>query len=202
MAEVVLSSLVGSLVQSALTPKPPPPPQVQTLTREEATQMAQEALNPLFDEQLQNTLRQVDLHNIRRGFFGQVPGAALSGARAADVERSRAAATANLAQQMFGQSQQAALQAAALAQQQWQNQAQNVFRGIGTGLAGAQLSAELTGMVPFSGGQFTFPIQMGLTNMGVQNALGQGPQPAPTGGRFTLQSPAISRSNLNWINPF
>jgi len=100
MAEVVVPALIGgavnAVVNSIFNPPPPRPqlpqvPEIPVLSREEALQLAQSMLNPLFDEQLQETLRRVDIENIRRGFFGQVPGAALSGARAADVERSRAA---------------------------------------------------------------------------------------------------------------
>src|SRR5690606_6211694 len=131
-------------------PQLPPVPEIPALSREEALPLAQSLLHPLFDEQMQENLRRGDFEKIRRGFFGQVPGAALSGARAADVERSRAAAIANLAEQMVGQSQQAALQAAALAQQgllqqyqlaqqQWQNLSNSLMRGIQTGLLGAQM---------------------------------------------------------------
>src|SRR5690606_5817678 len=143
---------VNAAVNSIFNPPPPQPqlppvPEIPVLSREEALQLSQSMLNPLFDEQLQETLRRVDTENIRRGFFGQVPGAALSGARAADVERARATAIANLAEQMVGQSQQSALQAAALAQQgilqqnqlaqqQWQNLSNNIMRGIQTGLLG------------------------------------------------------------------
>src|SRR5690606_36652313 len=137
-------------------------------------------------EQLQESLRRVDIENIRRGFFGQVPGAALSGARAADVERSRAATIANLAEQMVGQIQQAALQAAALAQQgvlqqhqlaqqQWQNLSNSLMRGIQTGILGAQMWSDWTALVPFSGGQWTLGSRQALINIGVPQALSSPP---------------------------
>src|SRR5690606_29525204 len=95
----------------------------------------------------------------------------------ADVERARAAAIANLAEQMVGQSQQNALQAAALAQQgvlqqnqlaqqQWQNLSNNIMRGIQTGLLGAQMWSDWTGLVPFGGGQFTLGSRQALSNIG------------------------------------
>jgi len=217
MAEVVVPALIGGAVNAAvnsiLNPPPPQPqlppvPEIPVLSREEALQLAQSMLNPLFDEQLQETLRRVDLENIRRGFFGQAPGAALSGARAADVERARAAAIANLVEQMVGQSQQAALQAAALAQQsalqqyqlaqqQWQNLSSNIMRGIQTGLLGAQMWSDWTGLVPFSGGQFTLGSRQALSNIGVPQVLSSPPTSRP----FQLNR-AISRSDINWINPY
>jgi len=218
MAEVVVPALIGgavnAVVNSIFNPPPPRPqlpqvPEIPVLSREEALQLAQSMLNPLFDEQLQETLRRVDIENIRRGFFGQAPGAALSGARAADVERSRAAAIANLAEQMVGQSQQAALQAAALAQQgvlqqyqlaqqQWQNMSNNIMRGIQTGLLGAQMWSDWTGQVPFSGGQWTLSSRQALSDIGVPQVLSS----PPNSGAFQLNRGTISRSNLNWINPY
>src|SRR5690606_33291142 len=155
--------------------------------------------NPLFDEQLQETLRRVDIENIRRGFFGQAPGAALSGARAADVERARAASIANLAEQMVGQSQQAALQAAALAQQgalqqhqlalqQWQNLSTSLMRAIQTGLLGGQMWCAWTALVPFRGGQGSLGSRQALSNIGVPQVLSSPPI-----------SGASSGSNINWM---
>lgn len=183
-------------------------PEIPVLSREEALQLAQSMLNPLFDEQLQETLRRVDIENIRRGFFGQVPGAALSGARAADVERSRAAAIANLAEQMVGQSQQNALQAAALAQQgilqqnqlaqqQWQNLSNSLMRGIQTGLLGAQMWSDWTGLVPFSGGQWTLGSRQALSDIGVPQVLSSPPTSRP----FQLNR-TLSLSDINWVNPY
>src|SRR5690606_41305365 len=118
MEEVVVPAIVGAVVNAVVNsifnpppkqPQLPPVPETPVLSREEALQLAQSMLNPLFDEKLQETQRRVDLENIRRGFFGQAPGAALSGARTADVDRSRAPATPSLPAQRVGQSQQAAL---------------------------------------------------------------------------------------------
>src|SRR5690606_9182121 len=107
MAEVVVPAIVGAVVNAVVNsifnpppkqPQLPPVPETPVLSREEALQLAQSMLNPLFDEQLQETLRRVDLENIRRGFFGQAPGAAQYSARAGDLERSRAAVIAILAE--------------------------------------------------------------------------------------------------------
>src|SRR5690606_26974395 len=159
MAEVVVPALIGgavnAVVNSIFNPPPPQPqlpqvPEIPLLSREGALQRAQSVLIPPSDAQLQQTPRRAALEDIRRGCVAPLPGAALSGARAAGVERSRAATIANLAEQMVGQSQQAALQAAALAQQgvlqqhqlaqqQWQNLANSLMRGIQTGLLAAQM---------------------------------------------------------------
>src|SRR5690606_15689918 len=93
---------------------PPPPP---TLTMEEARQQAEAILNPLYNEQLQETLRQVQLANIRRGFYGQSPGAELSQRAAADIESRRAQNIAQLASQLQGMTWEQAAQHAQLALQ-------------------------------------------------------------------------------------
>lgn len=88
-----------------------------TLTYDEARTQAQDLLTPLYDEQLQKNLEQVDRHNLARGFYGQMPGDALKRSTAADIEQARAGQIASLAQQMKGQSQQQALQQQQLAAQ-------------------------------------------------------------------------------------
>jgi len=93
---------------------PPPPP---TLTMEEARQQAEAILNPLYNEQLPDTLRRVQLANMQRGFFGQAPGAELSQRAAADIESRRAQNIAQLASQLQGMTWEQAAQHAQLALQ-------------------------------------------------------------------------------------
>ena len=82
-------------------PAPPPAPKAPpTLGWDEAMRQATETLNPIYDERMQQTLGNVDKELIQRGFFGQLPGAALAGSRAADVERAKAAAIVSLGGQM------------------------------------------------------------------------------------------------------
>ncbi len=88
-----------------------------TLSYDEALQQSGDALNPLYDKQLQQNLEQVDLGNLSRGFYGQLPGDALKRSTAADIETTRSGQIASLAQQMQGQSQQQALQQQQLAAQ-------------------------------------------------------------------------------------
>lgn len=108
---------VVSLINQLNPPRPPSGPQIPTLSYDEAVQRAQQALNPIYQQALQETLRDVQQDVMRRGFFGQLPGAALSQDAAARIESGRAAAIANLANQMVGQSLDAALRQQALAQQ-------------------------------------------------------------------------------------
>ena len=104
-------------------PAPPPPPEPPpTLGWDEAMRQATETLNPIYDERMQQTLGNVDKELIQRGFFGQLPGAALAGSRAADVERAKAAAIASLGGQMQSQSQDQALAQQRLAAEWAMNQ--------------------------------------------------------------------------------
>src|SRR5690606_25457090 len=114
-----------------------------------------------------------------------------------------------LAEQMVGQSQQGALKAAALAQQaslqqhqlapqQWQNLSNSLMRGIQTGLLGAQMCSGWTGLVPFRGGPWTLCSRQAVSNIGVPQVLSS----PPSSGSFQLNPGTISRSNLNWINPY
>jgi len=72
-------------------------------------------LNPLYDQQLKNTLQNVDRQSRERGFYGQMPADAFRGARAADIETARSGQIGSLANQMQGQTYQQALQAQQLA---------------------------------------------------------------------------------------
>jgi hypothetical protein len=104
-------------------PAPPPPPEPPpTLGWDEAMKRATETLSPIYDERMQQTLGNVDTDLIQRGFFGQLPGAALAGSRAADVERAKAAAIASLGGQMQTQSQEQALAQQRLAAEWAMNQ--------------------------------------------------------------------------------
>jgi hypothetical protein len=101
---------LAQLVQTFQGPQVPPMPEKPpTLGWDEAMRRATETLTPIYDERLQKTLEGVDKELIARGFFGQLPGAALAGARAADVERAKAAAIAALGGQMQSQSEEQAL---------------------------------------------------------------------------------------------
>lgn len=126
-----------------------------TLSYDEALEQAQGVLNPLYDEQLQNNLASVDLANISRGFYGQLPGDALKRSTALDVERARAGQIASLAQQMQGQSQQQALQQQQLAAQYALGRGQQSQNWANIGLNAANSWYNMTGQVPFMGNPLT-----------------------------------------------
>lgn len=159
-------------------PAPPPPPEPPpTLGWDEAMRQATETLSPIYDERMQQTLGNVDTDLIQRGFFGQLPGAALAGSRAAEVERAKAAAIASLGGQMQSQSQDQALAQQRLAaewamnQSNLWNQAQQQRQaGLG-GLLNTSLYypldyAEATGT--YLGGGVTPKTQLGLAKQATQ----------------------------------
>ncbi len=153
-------------------PAPPPAPKAPpTLGWDEAMRQATETLNPIYDERMQQTLGNVDKELIQRGFFGQLPGAALAGSRAADVERAKAAAIASLGGQMQSQSQEQALaqqrMAAEWAMNQsnmWNQMQQQKIQGLGnllnTSLYYPLDYAQATGT--YLGGRVTPKTQLGL----------------------------------------
>lgn len=112
------TATIASAVSSMSSPRAPQlPPAPPTLTMEQARQEAQNVLNPLFGEHLKNALKEVDRANIRRGFFGQLPGAALSRSTAADIGTRQQQAIGQLTGQLQGMSAQQAAQHAQLALQ-------------------------------------------------------------------------------------
>ena len=129
MIATILPFIQGALMLAQLgstlsgPPAPPPPPEPPpTLGWDEAMKRATETLSPIYDERMQQTLGNVDTDLIQRGFFGQLPGAALAGSRAAEVERAKAAAIASLGGQMQSQSQDQALAQQRLAAEWAMNQ--------------------------------------------------------------------------------
>ena len=139
--EFIIPPLVGAVVSSALSPRPPrTPPPPPTMSREEAVERAQATLNPLYREMLEETLRNLQRQQIARGFFGQLPGAALERSTAADIETRRAQQIAQLAEEMIGQEHARAMDIArqrlAAEQARWaaeQQRFQNIMSGIGMG---------------------------------------------------------------------
>ena len=99
---------------------------------------------------MQQSLANLDKDLISRGFFGQLPGAALAGSRAAEVERAKAAAIASLGGQMQTQSQEQALaqqrMAAEWALNQsnlWNQMQQQKIQGLRTAWLAARLRKPL-----------------------------------------------------------
>lgn len=93
------------------------------LSHAEALSRAQGQLDPLYKDLEEKSLKAVDESNIRRGFFGQLPGAALSRSTAADIGNKRIAAINALAGEMVGQSEEGARSAQSLAMQRYNTMA-------------------------------------------------------------------------------
>jgi len=80
------------------------------LTLDQAWQQAQTVLNPVYDKQIADVMRQSDKDLIARGFYGQLPGDALGQSRRFDALNAKQTAIASLANTMEGQSKDRALQ--------------------------------------------------------------------------------------------
>jgi len=96
---------------------PPPPP---TLDLAQARDLAAQVLDPLYQDVLENRLREVQRRQIASGFFGQAPAAEQMMRAAADVERARIGQIGNLAVQLQGQTEEQAARNAALQMQAYQ----------------------------------------------------------------------------------
>lgn len=198
-AALGLASLAQTVKGPSQVATPPLPEKPPTLSWDEARQRAQESLNPIYDEQMENTLNNVDQELISRGFFGQLPGAVLSGARATDVERARASQTASLAAQMQGQSEQNALaqqQLAAqwalnqgqLAQQQWGQKAGGIGNLFNMSMQYPLQWAGVTGTLP--GGKLTPNTELSLAALQANKFNSGGVTPlniTSTGGVSPIQ---------------
>lgn len=167
---VMAAQGVVSLINQLNPPKPPSSPQIPTVSYDEAVQRAQEALNPIYQQALQETLRDVQQDAMRRGFFGQLPGAALSQDAAARLEAGRSSAVANLAQQMVGQSLDAALRQQALAQQYalaaMQSRQQAVPQFVQTGISLMETFPQLFTQPLLSAGRQALSGMTGLPTTG------------------------------------
>src|SRR5690606_3584479 len=190
------SAIVGLGQALGLWGRPKPPP---TLSYDEALQRAQDVLNPIYSQQIERTLENIDRNSLARGFFGQLPHAALRRSTAAQLEADRAAQVAALANQMVGQSEQTALEQQRLAAQyalgkfdrlnQAAQTARNLWRDYVT----------QTGFLPQfpwerSQPQPSFPTQVALGNQTL-NASRQ----ADTTGQWLLQIPNTS---MAWIRGY
>lgn len=199
MAEAILAAVAGAATSSLLSPKPPkPPPPPPTMSREEAMTQAQAMLNPLYDEMLNETLRNLHQQQIARGFFGQLPGAALERSTAADIRSRQAQQTAQLAEQMRGQEHARAMDIArqqfGAEQARWAAQQQN-FQNI---LGGAQMGWNL-GREMFGG--LDVLQTLGLWGLGNRtDPTIQGSVQPLASSSFTLQpqTPGLA----NWIRPY
>lgn len=197
----IVSAVVGTSVNKIMNPTPKAPPPPPTLTWEQARQQAQDVLNPLYDQQLKNTLQNVDHQSIARGFYGQMPADAFRGARAADIETARSGQIGSLANQMQGQTYQQALQAQQLAAQQALAQQQMGMGAFGQGLQSALGYYDRTWEWPFQK-------QGDLTTKQTYNlAMNQIKQGLPGYDALSTYKPQVTNKyglglNASWSNPF
>jgi len=72
----------------------------QPISWNEALQRAQDINNPIWNDQIKNTLQQQNYANMSRGFYGQAPGDAINAEILNDLETSRINAINDLAQRI------------------------------------------------------------------------------------------------------
>ena len=108
-----------------------PQKEYETLSYDDARGQAGDQLNPQYDEALQERLKQVDNHNISRGFYGQLPGDALARSNATQVETARESHIGQLAQYLKDRSHDTAMQQRGMDMQEKQANLQNLFSLLG-----------------------------------------------------------------------
>jgi hypothetical protein len=123
------------IVDKVMARMPAAPAAEPTLSYDEAQKRAQDQLNPLYDETLNKSLEAVDKSNIRRGFFGQLPGAALERSTAADIGNKKITGINTLANNMVGQSESNSRANQALAQQAWGTQTNALLSALQHGVS-------------------------------------------------------------------
>lgn len=156
---------------------------------DEALTQAQQTLNPIYDKQIQQVMKQSDKDLMARGFYGQMPGDVLSQARQWDVQRDKAGAVTNLAKQTQSQSQANAMQAHQLAAQYALGQGAQRLQAYPQILSGLEhgstqhifdglqlyLNAIKLGLNPFGGPDF--PGSSGIPAQTNQHTPGKYPLP-------------------------
>lgn len=186
-----------------------------TLSYDEALQQAEDVLNPLYDEQLEEALQAIDRSNIARGFYGQMPGDAFKRSTAAEIESARAGQIASLAQQMQGQSQLQALQQQQLAAQYALGRGQQYQNWANIGLNAANSWYNMTGQVPFMGNplagksgnidpsKLTTKQTVDLITSGNWNTGASVPRVGTTSGGMTKAvQQYVQPKGINWSDPY
>jgi hypothetical protein len=124
----------GDILDKVMARMPQAPKPQPTLTYKQGMKQAEGVYNPLYEQLIPKALEAVDQNNIRRGFFGQLPGAALSRSTAADLQNQKAQAIGQLANQLVGQSQANANTMQQLAQQQYASQANALLSALSSAM--------------------------------------------------------------------
>lgn len=145
----------------------------KTLSWDEAVQQASDVVNPLYDQYLRDSLTNLDRSAMARGFYGQMPADALRGERAAQVEQSRAQQISELANQLRGQSLEAALQWRMAAQNALQQNLSNLLNKEKLELDKWATQAQVTGLIPGTN-QPVAATQIALAQRGIENMANRG----------------------------
>lgn len=104
----------------------------ETLSHDKAKGIAQEQLNPVFEQGLKDALEQVGRNALRSGFFGQLPNVDTEGKIAGDLQLQKASAIAELANQLVGQSEDSAYRQAGFARQQQMDSLNTLLQALTT----------------------------------------------------------------------
>lgn len=196
----IVGPIVGALASNLFAPKPPPPPKLPppppTLTHDEAMGKAETVLGPVFDRIMRETLEGVDRTAMARGFYGQRPGDELKASVASDVGAQRAQAIGGLAHQMVDQTHQHAAQMAALAQNQWAQQAGFAAQQQQGFLGGAALGSSIFDQLM----QYSYVPRRQMENIGMGNVLSNMGGATPLGGTVGLGTAPLSGGTTpaNW----
>lgn len=76
----------------------------KTLGWDEALDRAKSTLNPIYDQRMDSVLKNVDMGNLSRGFYGQLPGEALKLENMTNEESARVSAISSFANDLVGKS--------------------------------------------------------------------------------------------------
>jgi hypothetical protein len=102
-----------------------------TLTWEEAIARAGGKLNPQFNQAMESTMSALDEKALKTGFYGQLPTEALKRQAAGSLEVEKLNAIYELANQLFGQSEDSAYKALNAATQEQQNKINTLLNMLG-----------------------------------------------------------------------
>lgn len=161
---------------------------------------AQAILSPLYREMVEESLRNLQRQQIARGFFGQLPGAALERSTETDIRTRQAQQTAQLAEQMIGQEHARAMDIArqqlATEQARWAGQQQNLQNILGGAQMGWNIGNQILGGLDVAKmlGLWGFGMQ---TDPSVSGSVGSLPAPSQP----SLRPPTVLNTTT-WTQPF
>lgn len=107
------------------------PQLASTLSLDEALAMANQKLNPMYNQAMDSTMKGLDEQALKSGFYGQLPTEALKRQTAGSLEIEKLNAIYELANQLFGQSEESAYNKLSADTQQQQNKIGNLLNMLG-----------------------------------------------------------------------